>query len=474
MLGAAFLAGQDEVAFEPQYAAGPRVLDASHQSSELPPCRPGLTSTSMEIRDPVHGSIYYSDQEVAVLDTREFQRLRTIKQLGFSEFSFPGATHNRYIHSIGVAHLAGLFFDSIFRAYPFLKPATKMRLRQTLRLAALLHDSGHGPLSHTTEQVMPQVSELGIKAYEDPTQGGRRANHEDYTIKFVTDSGIAETIRANFSDITPHHVACLIDKSLKCPDDFFIDGQTDFRPILSQIVSSEIDADRMDYLERDSYFCGTSYGKIDLEWLIQNMSFHRKEGKLYLALNRRALYSFDDFLISRHHMYLMVYFHHKAIIYEEMLNRYLTSPDCSFKLPADISDYVRFNDYKLHEHLASVDNMWAKRIASRRPYRMLIELHNINESDRPTTMKQALEAEGLDVIWASSKARLSKYHSGSPEDRALDIYVVDQYDHWDQPTPINSSSEIFKRYEGARIIDRLYVAPESYAKAEKLLASKKM
>ncbi len=428
----------------------------------------------MEIRDPVHGSIYYSDQEVAVLDSLEFQRLRSIKQLGFAEFSFPGATHNRYLHSVGVCHLAGLVFDSIFRAYPFHRPSTRIRLRQATRLAALLHDVGHGPLSHTTETVMPKASELGISVYEDPTQGGRRANHEDYTIKFVTDSSIAELIRQNFPEISPLHVACLIDKSLKCPDDFFTENGTDFRPVLSQIVSSEIDADRMDYLERDSYFCGTNYGKIDLEWLVQNMTFHRKNEKLFLALNRRALYSFDDFLISRHHMHLMVYFHHKAIIYEEMLNRYLSSPDCTFHLPAQISEYTKFNDYKLHEHLASVPNSWAQRIAFRRPYRMLTELHNTADSDRPANIKSVMEREGIDVIWASSKTRLSKYHSGSAEDRSQEIFVVDQYDRLDHPTPINESTEIFSRYEGTRVINRLYVAPENFKHAEQILLDRKL
>jgi HD superfamily phosphohydrolase len=271
----------------------------------------------MEIRDPVHGSIYYSDQEVAVLDTAEYQRLRAIKQLGYAEFSFPGATHNRYIHSIGVGHLAGESFDAIFRVYPFTKPSVRARFRQTLRLAALLHDVGHGPLSHTTEQVMPHLSELNLvlykeqEKYEEQTHSeashNRRANHEDYTIKYVTESEIAHTIRRQFSDISPIHVACLIDKALHCPDSFFIDGGVDFRPILSQLVSSELDVDRMDYLERDSYFCGTNYGKIDLSWLLQNLTFYRSDNKMYLALNRRALYSFDDFLISRHHMHLMVY-----------------------------------------------------------------------------------------------------------------------------------------------------------------------
>lgn len=438
----------------------------------------------MEIRDPVHGSIYYSDPEVAVLDTAEYQRLRAIKQLGFAEFSFPGATHNRYLHSVGVCHMAGLCFDSIFRIYPFSRPSVKTRFRQATRLAALLHDVGHGPLSHTTEQVMPPLAELQIKIYDeqlnqqDKAQAvvskNRRANHEDYTIKYVTDSNIAATIRKNFSDILPVHIACLIDKSLHCPDDFFIDNGVDFRPILSQLVSSELDADRMDYLERDSYFCGTNYGRIDSHWLIQNLTFHRVDDKMFMALNRRALYAFDDFLISRHHMHLMVYCHHKSIIYEEMLNRYLMSPDCTFVLPAKIDEYTKYNDYKLHEHLESVSNPWARRVADRKPFKVLIELHNTHESARPEIIRQALEDRGIEAIWASSKTRLSKYHTSSPAEKATQMYVVDQYDRLDKPAPIGQSTEIFKRYEGARIIDRIYVAPENYKSGEQIVVENKL
>ena len=422
----------------------------------------------MEIRDPVHGSIYISDAEVAIIDTQEFQRLRTIKQLGFAEFSFPGATHNRYIHSIGVCHLAGSAFDSIFRAYPFQKPQHKARLRQATRLGAMLHDVGHGPLSHTTETVMPQVSQLNVAVYGNRVKE-RRANHEDYTIKYVTETEIGHMISKHFTDITPMHIACLIDRELPAPDDFFMDGSTDLRPILSQIVSSEIDCDRLDYLERDSFFCGTSYGKIDLQWLIQNMSFHRRDDKMYLALNRRALYSFDDFLISRHHMHLMVYFHHKSIIYEEMLNRYLTSPDCTFHLPADIGEYTTFNDYKLYEHLASVKNPWAQRIAQRKPYRMLMELHSEQSAPRMQMIHDKLEAKGIDSIWASSKARLSKYHALQQGAHNPPIFVVDQYDRWTPPAPIDESTEIFERYEGTRVIDRLYVAPEKFQDANRII-----
>lgn len=426
----------------------------------------------MEIRDPVHGSIYYSDNEVAVLDTPVYQRLRAIKQLGFSEFSFPGATHNRYLHSIGVCHLAGLAFDSIFRAYPFSKPSVKTRLRQSLRLAALLHDVGHGPLSHTTEQVMPAVEELNVKVYNG-TIKNRRANHEDYTILFITEGIIAETIREQFPDLNPLHVACLIDKNLECPDDFFMDGGIDYRPILSQLVSSELDVDRMDYLERDSYFCGTNYGKVDIGWLLQNITTHIISGKAYMALNRRALYSFDDFLISRHHMHLMVYFHHKSIIYEEMLNRYLSSNDCKFILPASADEYVKYNDYKLHEHLASSQNTWAQRIAERKPFKVLIEMHNMADSSRPEQMQKLIKSHGIESILASSKVRLSKYHATSDQDQASQIYIVDQYDKFTPPVTVDQSTDIFLKYEGARIIDRLYVAPEDYPKANEILQAGK-
>lgn len=428
----------------------------------------------MEIRCPIHGSMYFSEGEVAVLEAIEFQRLRSIKQLGFAEFSFPGGTHTRYLHSVGACHIAGLAFDSIFRVYPFSKPSVKTRFREVLRLATLLHDVGHGPLSHTTEKVMPLLSQLNIQIYQtsnDPSlvKPTRRANHEDYTIKFITESSIAKEIMSHFQDIKPAHVACLIERSLPPPDDFFIDKGTDFRPILSQIVSSELDADRMDYLERDSYFCGTNYGKIDLHWILQNLTFQRFDGKMYLALNRRALYTFDDFLISRHHMNLMVYCHHKSIIFEEMLNLYLSAKDCEYQLPAQLGEYVKYNDNHLVEHLSQSTNQWARRISQKQPYRVLIELHNQADQQKIDMIHKALTNQGIHVIVSSSKTRLSKYHSMSSDDLASQIYVVDIFDRWEQPTPIGQTTEIFRRYEGTRIIDRIYVSPENFAEAEKIL-----
>lgn len=438
----------------------------------------------MEVRDPVHGSISVTNDEVTILDTPEYQRLRSIKQLGVSEFSFPAATHNRYLHSIGVCHLAGRAFDQVFSATEFKNSKTRARLRQCFRLAALLHDVGHGPLSHVTEAVMPPLKDLDVKAYEHRLKSmyqlgvvpslDRQANHEDYTIKYITDSPLAETITKTFSDISPIHIICLIDKTIASPDDFFVDNGIDYRPVLSQLVSSELDVDRLDYLERDSYFCGTNYGTIDLEWILTNLQMHMVEDKMYLALGRRALYTFDDFLLSRHHMNLMVYFHHKSIIYEEMLIRYLESEDCTFRLPADINQYTFYNDYKLFEHLTQVKNPWAQRVAQRRPYRNLIEFHNVTDPQRPERIKHRLEQLGIDVIRASSHVRLSKYHSSSAEDRALPIYVVDQYDRREKPVPIEQSTKIFHSYEGERVIDRVYVPPEKYDDAKRILEVEKL
>lgn len=431
----------------------------------------------MDVRDPIHGNLPLLDAEVAVLDSKAYQRLRAIKQLGFSEFSFPGATHNRYLHSLGVSYLAGIAFDNIFAKFSFSTVSVRERLRQTVRLAALLHDIGHGPLSHASEEVMPPLKDLKVGAYaKRPVKPAAeaQANHEDYTIKFITDSSLTEVLKSNFSDIDPFHIACLIDKTLILEDDFFKEGGFDFRTILSQIVSSEMDVDRMDYLERDAYFCGTNYGKVELNWLMSNMTYHPREQHLHLALNRRALYTFDDFLLARHHMHLMVYFHHKSIIYEELVHRYFRSPDSTFKVPSDIEEYIRCTDYALWNHLGKVDNEWARRMVERRPYRMLFELHSNSDTQRPTKICAALEGEGVSVIHSSSQARLSKYHSGSESDKALQIFVVDKYDYKAQPYPIEETTEIFSRYENIRQIDRLYVPPEQFERAEKILIAKKI
>tara|TARA_B100001248_G_scaffold254447_1_gene232854 strand:+ start:4789 stop:6063 length:1275 start_codon:yes stop_codon:yes gene_type:complete len=423
----------------------------------------------MEIRDPVHGNIDIDPRQEQVMQHPVYQRLRQIKQLGFGEFSFPGATHNRYMHSLGASFLSAKIFDSIFNTYPFANDADRLRLRDATILAALLHDIGHGPLSHTTEEVMPQLRDLAIPAYKD--RPDRQANHEDYTIKFITDSDLKNCIEKNYKNLPAIEVAKLIDKTIENNSNYFIVDGLDFRPLLSQLISSELDADRMDYLQRDSYFSGTNYGAIDMEWIINNLSYHIVDDRLHLALGRRALYTFDNFLISRHHMYLQVYFHHKSIIYDEILNRYLTDPECAFALPADIDEYLLYTDYLLYEHLRTSKNYWANLIAKRQPYKVLFELHSMADSNRVTDMQKQVEDAGISTIYSNSKTRLSKYHATSPKEHKIhSIYVIDEYDKKSPVIELREATEIFKMYEGIRRIERLYVPPENLLEARKVLS----
>lgn len=425
----------------------------------------------MEIRDVIHGSIPIESVELPVIDSRYFQRLRQIKQLGFAEYSFPSATHNRYIHSLGAMATASQAMDGIFKGSPF--SSAPPRFRVVARLAALLHDIGHGPLSHTTEFAMPEVRELKLPLTVSGPKS-RKATHEDYTLKILLDSGLTPLLDRAGRDhgFKAKHVAALIEPAIEIEDDFFcekIAGETvDFRPLLKQLISSELDADRMDYLRRDSLHAGVSYGQFDFDWLIANLSFQIRRGKAYLALQHRALYSFEDFLISRFHMFLMVYFHYKSVVYDEMLKQYLTSDDCDYTLPADIEKYCQCNDAQLYAHLARSKNPWAKRISEKRSYRMLVELHSGIPATKTAHAEQLrllariekdLTHQGIDYLIATSTGELSKYFRkpGDP------IFV--KYDnHYSAPSfiQLEQCTDLFQRYSEKRSITRLYVSPENY------------
>ena len=418
----------------------------------------------MEIRDILHGSIPIDHGEVPILDSRYLQRLRSIKQLGFTEFSFPSATHNRFTHSLGAMHTASQAFDHIFTERAGFGAAVQ-RFRPLVRLAALLHDIGHGPLSHTSEFAMP-----AFKGRASQT------THEDYTLKMVLDSGLTpileQTIRPR--GFTPTHIANLIDPKLKCPDDFLFERvqgeKINFRPILEQLISSELDADRMDYLRRDSFVTGVTYGHFDFDWIVSNLTFHLKDKKCFLTLNHRALFSFEDFLISRFHMFLMVYFHHKSVIYDEMLGQYFKSPECDYKIPSDIEKYCEYTDAHLLGHLEKSRDPWAMRISEKRPYRLLVELHSgipatktaASEQERlHNRIQKSLQSSDIHYLAVASTSELSKYF-GKP---GAPIYI--RYDnYYSAPTyiPLGQCTDVFERYSAKRVISRLYVSPEDYPK----------
>ncbi|MEL6189296.1 MAG: HD domain-containing protein, partial [Myxococcota bacterium] len=164
----------------------------------------------VRIRDPIHGTQKVTKAEISIVDHPAVQRLRGIKQLGMADFAYPGATHTRYAHALGVMHVAGRVFDAVSVDLN-LHPADRHRLCSTLRLAALFHDLGHAPLSHSTELMMPEVSALGLGSW---TQGrpDRRASHEDYTLAIVLHSDLTRRIETAVADdgVEAEDVAALL------------------------------------------------------------------------------------------------------------------------------------------------------------------------------------------------------------------------------------------------------------------------
>lgn len=423
----------------------------------------------INIRDPLHGSILMSEGESKVIDTSEFQRLRFVKQLGFTELSFPGATHSRFIHSVGACHLSQIAFNNTFKNLENIRTSTKYN--QVIRLATLLHDVGHGPLSHVTERVMPSLESLNLDFIAPYFAQERQAHHEDYTVKLIMDSSITSVIEEYF-ECQPIHVACLINKGIESPDDFFLVEGVDVRPVLSQIVSSELDVDRMDYLVRDAYYCGTQYGKIEMDWLLSNLMAYRKGSKYYLAMDRKAIYAFDDFLLSRHHMYMMVYDHHKSVVYEKMLYKYLDSPDCNLKLPGDVDSYIKCTDHWLYQNLAESNNKWAKKITEKKPYFRVKEFHATmkrpDETDEAIEcFKKQLDDNAIDYIFSQTKNNFSHYYSenGIADDSTFSLLVVDTKDPNFQAIPIEQCTGIFKKYAEDRKVSRFYTDKKDYHRA---------
>lgn len=426
---------------------------------------------TIEVRDVIHGPIELYPWEMAIVDSLAFQRLRNIKQLGFSEFAYPCAVHNRYVHSIGACHLAGTAFREVFKKHTFSSQETFLHFYYLARASALLHDIGHGPFSHAVEHAMPPVSKLGLpdRVAKDPK---RQASHEDYTLKIILDSSLTPILEKQYSrfGITPWHLACVMNLSLKEKDGFFQDKSVNFRKVLHQIISSEMDADRMDYLQRDSYFTGVSYGKFDANWLLTNLGVYVESKIAHLALSEKALYTFEDFLLSRYHMFLMVYLHHKSVCYEKMMEFYLHSPNCSFRVAENVEDYIRCDDSVVYEHLRRDEqkNDWAERILHRRHYKLAVEWRepiDQGKTKKAQEYKSRLKAKNIPFFEVSSGKGLSNYvrpnlSSLEPDENTIFVETVDGLSGEVAHRPVEQLTDLFRKYAEEKNIYRIYV-PEN-------------
>lgn len=294
-------------------------------------------------RDPVHGLIPISNKDgflTDLINTREFQRLRRVRQLGVASLTFPGTDHSRFCHSLGVLHVASRILDILRSRYPDSVVSNQIDSHnQTIKAAALLHDIGHGPFSHLMERAFA----IG-------------KDHEERTKKMILHSGGGVHTALNRAGIDPKNVAEVIDH--KFPFLF-----------LQDIVSSQLDADRMDYLIRDSHFAGVNYGVFDLEWILNCLcigSYAEKDGDPHLWRlcldNNRGLQAAEQLILARQHMSLQVYYHKSTRRWEAVFlclireaERLASEDDLPDQTPKLVKTYLQAKGRVDHEQFLRMD-----------------------------------------------------------------------------------------------------------------------
>jgi HD superfamily phosphohydrolase len=420
----------------------------------------------VRIRDPIHGTLSVSDEEKAVVDSRFYQRLRHVRQLGFGELAFPGATHTRHAHSLGAMHVSGRLFDAVAERGA-LSARARERFRAAVRAAVLCHDLGHMPLSHASESIAPARAKLRLPPWIDD---GERAQavHEDFTVRILLDSELTKVLRDGYQplEVTPEHVASLITGCDPPSGPAFVEGGADWSPLLRALVSGELDADRMDYLLRDSFFTGVNYGRYDFDWIVQNLNPAAKDGKVCLALSKAAAFAFEDFLLSRYHMFLSVYYHHTSVSFDHMLKAWYGEAPGEFEVPAEPDAFVLCDDVALWSALRKSRNRWAERLVGRRGFKRVAEFTERDTSYDLKALHAALDQQGVEHFSVESRGVLSRYFE---EGTRPPLYIVDVSSG--RLTEVQSYTPLYQRYAGAVRLSRVYVRPDQAEQGRKVVAS---
>lgn len=260
----------------------------------------------LDIVDPIHNFIRVYETELKIIDSPIFQRLRRIRQLSGAHLTYPSAQHSRFEHSLGVMHIAGQAANALKE-----KGLLNSDQIQNIRLAALLHDVGHGSFSHLFEEVL---------------QEKRKISHEQMGKEIILKSEIGDTLsKSGF------------DKKFITKLAF---GDTKYR-FVNEIVSGSLSADMMDYLQRDGYFTGAEHAKIDHQRIIQSLDVYKSK----LALDRSALYSFESMVLSRYQMFKAVYFHKTVRSAEVMMLESIRLADDQLGFTSlNLDEYVKMTD----------------------------------------------------------------------------------------------------------------------------------
>ncbi len=283
-----------------------------------------------EITDPIHKYIPITDLEKKLIDTEFFQRLRKIRQLAGAHLVYPSAQHTRFEHSIGAMHLAGLAAESLLnKGYITCKEDV-----ESLRIAALLHEIGHGPFSHLFEEVLRE-------------KNSNKINHEIIGKRIIKETIIIDILEKYGYD---GDYVCKLS---------FGESQKMF---YDEIIAGSLSVDIMDYLPRDSFFTGAEYGKVDYHRLISSLEVLSNG---HLGIDKSAINSLESMLISRYQMFKAVYFHKTVRAGEVMLLHSLISADKQLNFSNfTIEEYLDYTDDKTIDIICSLkENKFASELA---------------------------------------------------------------------------------------------------------------
>ncbi len=272
-----------------------------------------------EIRDPVHGYIRLTEVERELVDSPFVQRLRRVHQLAGSYLVYPGAVHTRFEHVVGAMHVAGQIAEGLAKTLALDRDDV-----QEVRLAALLHDVGHGPFSHMYEEVLSEKTDI---------------THEDISQRIILETSVGDILRKN--GFSPRKMAA-----------FAVGRLTKNPPFMNEIIAGSLSADMMDYIPRDSYFTGVEYGRVDIQRVID--SLHVAEG--HLVIDDAALNAYEALLLARYEMFKAVYFHRTVRAAELMLVNSMKLADDALRLTdmSDLETYLELTDEIVLDKLATL------------------------------------------------------------------------------------------------------------------------
>jgi HD superfamily phosphohydrolase len=390
-------------------------------------------------RDPVHNYIHVQHQLILdLINSKEVQRLRRIKQLGTTSYTFHGAEHSRFSHSLGVYDITRRICDIFQRNYSqekYGKDGWDDSHRLVALCAALLHDVGHGPYSHTFEHIF-------------------HTDHEALTVAIITspETEVFQILN-NVEEGFPEKVASVITKTYENPQ-------------VVQMISSQIDADRMDYLLRDAYYTGTEYGTFDLTRILRVIRPY--EGGIAFSMN--GMHAVEDYIVSRYQMYVQVYFHPVSrameVLLEHLLDRAheLYQEDAEIFtfhsqllipfLKADFSleDYLKLDDGVLNTYFAQwIDEQdlilsdLAYRFLNRKPLKSI----TVDSSDNPllVEMKALVEKAGFNPRYYTA--------INSSYDLPYDLYHPEKGSHRTQIELMQKDGSLIELSRASQLVSAL-------------------